>query len=110
MTESYAEEEHIGKDIMQEFFTKTRLTEKQPGHRLWVNNKKTRLTPPDLDKEQSDKVIDLTVKEEIPIDIQPGGGPVNIPHRLAWTFRFHIQKMPLQFLTWRQLHTNLLTG
>eukprot|EP00971_Amphidinium_carterae_P274853 5453888-Amphidinium_carterae.1 len=35
MNENYLEEEHIGKAIMQEFFTKTRLTEKQPGHRLW---------------------------------------------------------------------------
>eukprot|EP00971_Amphidinium_carterae_P133824 2651017-Amphidinium_carterae.1 len=60
MTDSYAEDETIGKNIMQEFFTKQRLTEKQPGHRLWVNNKETRLTPPDLDKELSDKVIDLT--------------------------------------------------
>eukprot|EP00971_Amphidinium_carterae_P182023 3612299-Amphidinium_carterae.1 len=61
MTDSYAEDETIGKDIMQEFFTKQRLTAKQPGHRLWVNNKETRITPPDLDKEQSDKIIDLTV-------------------------------------------------
>eukprot|EP00971_Amphidinium_carterae_P050983 1003818-Amphidinium_carterae.1 len=50
MSENYAEEEHIGKAIMQEFFTKTRLTEKQPGHRLWVNDKETRQTPPDLTK------------------------------------------------------------
>eukprot|EP00971_Amphidinium_carterae_P119195 2361027-Amphidinium_carterae.1 len=35
MSENYVEEEHIGKAIMQEFFTKTRLTEKQPGHRLF---------------------------------------------------------------------------
>eukprot|EP00971_Amphidinium_carterae_P119193 2361026-Amphidinium_carterae.1 len=41
MNENYVEEEHIGKTIIQEFFTKTRLTEKQPGHRLWVNNKET---------------------------------------------------------------------
>eukprot|EP00971_Amphidinium_carterae_P024523 483307-Amphidinium_carterae.1 len=70
---------------MQEFFTKTRLTDKQPGHRLWVNNKETRHTPPDLDKEQSDKIIDLTVKKEgicndiDPTYIQPGGATVNIP-------------------------------
>eukprot|EP00971_Amphidinium_carterae_P203403 4036574-Amphidinium_carterae.1 len=64
MTDSYAEDETIGMDTMQEFFTKQRLTAKQPGHRLWVNNKETRGTPPDLDKEQSDKIIDLTVKEE----------------------------------------------
>eukprot|EP00971_Amphidinium_carterae_P136840 2711333-Amphidinium_carterae.1 len=60
---------------MQEFFTKTRLTEKQPGHRLWVNNKETRHTPPDLDNPQSDKIIDLTTKEEITVDIDP----VHIP-------------------------------
>eukprot|EP00971_Amphidinium_carterae_P218669 4340399-Amphidinium_carterae.1 len=44
---------------MQEFFTKQRLTAKQLGHRLWVNNKETRGTPPDLDNAQSDKIIDL---------------------------------------------------
>eukprot|EP00971_Amphidinium_carterae_P163980 3251173-Amphidinium_carterae.1 len=73
MTDNYVEEEHIGKDIM-EFFTKTRLTEKQPGHRLWVNNKETRQTPPDLDKVQPDKIIDLTAKEEIAMDIHVVGG------------------------------------
>eukprot|EP00971_Amphidinium_carterae_P280527 5568905-Amphidinium_carterae.1 len=56
---------------MQEFFTKTRLTGKQPGHRLWVNNKETRQTPPDLDKVQPDKIVDLTAKEEISMDIDP---------------------------------------
>eukprot|EP00971_Amphidinium_carterae_P176273 3494339-Amphidinium_carterae.2 len=66
MTDSYAEDETIGKDIMQEFFTKQRLSGKQSGHRLWVNNKATRTTPPDLDK-----LVDLTVKEEM--HNQPGG-------------------------------------
>eukprot|EP00971_Amphidinium_carterae_P189291 3757390-Amphidinium_carterae.1 len=60
MTESYVEDEAISKDIINEFFTKQRMTVKQPGHRLWVNNKEARDTPPDLDKEQSDKIIDLT--------------------------------------------------
>eukprot|EP00971_Amphidinium_carterae_P097760 1934519-Amphidinium_carterae.1 len=60
MTESYVEDEAIGKDIINEFFTKQRMAVKQPGHRLWVNNKETRDSPPDLDKEQSDKIIDLT--------------------------------------------------
>eukprot|EP00971_Amphidinium_carterae_P187528 3721861-Amphidinium_carterae.1 len=59
MVDGYAEEETIGKDIMQEFFTKQRLTAKQPRHQLWVNNKEARTTPPDPDdKEQSDKIID----------------------------------------------------
>eukprot|EP00971_Amphidinium_carterae_P260247 5163378-Amphidinium_carterae.1 len=49
MTDSYVEDETIGKDIMQEYFTKQRMTAKQPEHRLWVNNKETRITPPDLD-------------------------------------------------------------
>eukprot|EP00971_Amphidinium_carterae_P207422 4115431-Amphidinium_carterae.1 len=56
---------------MQEFFTRTRLTEKQPGHRLWVNNKETRQTPPDLDNLQPDTIVDLTVKEEITMDNDP---------------------------------------
>eukprot|EP00971_Amphidinium_carterae_P018924 372612-Amphidinium_carterae.1 len=60
-----------------EFFTKQRITAKQPGHQLWVNSKGTRTTPPDLDKEQSDKIIDLMEKEEI--DNRPGGASVNIP-------------------------------
>eukprot|EP00971_Amphidinium_carterae_P264225 5241647-Amphidinium_carterae.1 len=73
MTDSYAEDETVGKDIIQEFFTKQRLTAKQPRHRLWVNNKETRTTPPDLDHAQSDKIIDLTVKEEtVNIPPQPG--------------------------------------
>eukprot|EP00971_Amphidinium_carterae_P160533 3182478-Amphidinium_carterae.1 len=70
MTDSYAEDETIGKDITQEFFTKQRLTAKQAGHRLWVNNKETRTTPPDLDK-----ILDLTAKEET----DNSGGPLNIP-------------------------------
>eukprot|EP00971_Amphidinium_carterae_P227005 4502602-Amphidinium_carterae.1 len=73
MTDSYAEDETVGKDIMQEFFTKQRLAGKQSGHRLCVNNKETRITPPNLDKEQSDKIIDLTVKEET-INIPPPPG------------------------------------
>eukprot|EP00971_Amphidinium_carterae_P169226 3352626-Amphidinium_carterae.1 len=56
---------------MQEFFTQTRLTEKQPGHRLWVNSKETRQTPPDLDNLQPDTVVYLTVKEEITVDTDP---------------------------------------
>eukprot|EP00971_Amphidinium_carterae_P076617 1513396-Amphidinium_carterae.1 len=75
MNEDYTEEEHIGKAIMQRFFTKTRLTEKQPGHCLWVNNKETRHTPPDLDNVQPDEVVDLTAKEEITVDTEP----VHIP-------------------------------
>eukprot|EP00971_Amphidinium_carterae_P249536 4953070-Amphidinium_carterae.2 len=71
MSENYAEEGHIGKAVMQEFFTKTRLTEKQPGHRLWVNNKETRQTPPDLDSLQPDTIVDLTAKEEITVDTDP---------------------------------------
>eukprot|EP00971_Amphidinium_carterae_P228456 4531378-Amphidinium_carterae.1 len=60
---------------MQEFFTKTRLTEKQLGHRLWVNNKETKQTPPDLDNLQPATVVDLTSKEEITMDTDP----VHIP-------------------------------
>eukprot|EP00971_Amphidinium_carterae_P050837 1001008-Amphidinium_carterae.2 len=48
MNEGYVEEEHIDKTIIEEFFTKTRLNQKQLGHRLWVNNKE-RHFPPDLD-------------------------------------------------------------
>eukprot|EP00971_Amphidinium_carterae_P068348 1353364-Amphidinium_carterae.1 len=72
-TDSYAEDETIGKDIMQEFFTTQRLTGKQSGHRLWVNNKETRITPPDLDQAQSDTLVDLTVKEEA-VNIPPPPG------------------------------------
>eukprot|EP00971_Amphidinium_carterae_P235782 4679317-Amphidinium_carterae.4 len=48
MNEDYVEEEHIGKTIIDELFTKTRLSQKQPGNRLWVNNEERHL-PPDLD-------------------------------------------------------------
>eukprot|EP00971_Amphidinium_carterae_P254384 5050269-Amphidinium_carterae.2 len=56
---------------MQKFFTKTRLTEKQPGHRLWVNNKETKQTPPNLDNLQPDTIVDLTTKEEVTVDTDP---------------------------------------
>eukprot|EP00971_Amphidinium_carterae_P276572 5488481-Amphidinium_carterae.1 len=58
------EEEHIGKAIMQEFFTKT--LDKQPVHRLWVNNKETRQAPPDLGNAQvqPDDVVDIPDKQE----------------------------------------------
>eukprot|EP00971_Amphidinium_carterae_P212602 4219369-Amphidinium_carterae.1 len=70
MTNSYAEDETIGKNIIQEFFTQQRLTAKQPRHRLWVNNKEARPNPPDLDKETMDKIVDVTDKDEG--DNQPG--------------------------------------
>eukprot|EP00971_Amphidinium_carterae_P099272 1963707-Amphidinium_carterae.1 len=53
------------------------MTAKQPGHHLWVNNKEAMPNPPDLEKEQFDKIIDLTEKDET--DNQPGGGQLNIP-------------------------------
>eukprot|EP00971_Amphidinium_carterae_P034813 685334-Amphidinium_carterae.2 len=61
---------------MQEFFTKTRLTDKQPGHRLWVNNKERRQAPPDLDNVQAqpDDVVD-NPDREVTVDTQP----VHIP-------------------------------
>eukprot|EP00971_Amphidinium_carterae_P348942 6490753-Amphidinium_carterae.6 len=38
MNEDYVEEKHIGKTIIDGFFTKTRLNEKQSAHRLYNNN------------------------------------------------------------------------
>eukprot|EP00971_Amphidinium_carterae_P273397 5425955-Amphidinium_carterae.2 len=52
MNEDYVEEEHIGKTIINEFLTKTRLNEKQSAHRLYYsnNNKEDqRQVPPNLD-------------------------------------------------------------
>eukprot|EP00971_Amphidinium_carterae_P289051 5739267-Amphidinium_carterae.1 len=58
MNEDYAEEEHIGKRIIDEFFNKTRLNVKQSAHRLYNNsnninnniiNKEQRQVPPNLD-------------------------------------------------------------
>eukprot|EP00971_Amphidinium_carterae_P302762 6015951-Amphidinium_carterae.1 len=46
MNEDYVEEEYIGKTIIDEFFTKTRLNEKQSAHRLYNNNKEQRQLPP----------------------------------------------------------------
>eukprot|EP00971_Amphidinium_carterae_P315869 6278981-Amphidinium_carterae.1 len=91
-TENYAEEEHIGKSIMQEFFTKTRLTEKQPAHRLWVNNKETRQTPPDLENLQPDKIVDLTSKEEITVDTDP----VHIPPPPGLVQQETVPELPVQ--------------
>eukprot|EP00971_Amphidinium_carterae_P129154 2558301-Amphidinium_carterae.1 len=66
MNENYIEEEHIGKAIMQEFFTKTCLTDKQ----------ETRQAPPDLDNVQAqpDDIVDIPDKE-VAVDTQP----VHIP-------------------------------
>eukprot|EP00971_Amphidinium_carterae_P169231 3352680-Amphidinium_carterae.1 len=66
MNEDYIEEEHNGKHIIIDFFTKTRLNDKQPGHRLWINNK-NRQNPPDLDNADLPS-IDNTTK---PDNIQP---------------------------------------
>eukprot|EP00971_Amphidinium_carterae_P099101 1959642-Amphidinium_carterae.2 len=32
-------------DIVEQYFTKRRLDEKQPGHRLWVNNQSVNMPP-----------------------------------------------------------------
>eukprot|EP00971_Amphidinium_carterae_P049971 984923-Amphidinium_carterae.1 len=45
MNAEYVEEEHIGKTIIDEFFTKTRLNVRQSGHRLWINSKGSATTP-----------------------------------------------------------------
>eukprot|EP00971_Amphidinium_carterae_P182865 3628924-Amphidinium_carterae.1 len=104
MNDNYVEEEHIGKEIMQEFFTKMRLTDIQPGHRLWVNNKETRQSPPNLDNLQP-SLQTLAVKSPTPRKpkrgspmtlIRPTYSPVEHQstsrHHLVWTFQFHIQK------------------
>eukprot|EP00971_Amphidinium_carterae_P287492 5706637-Amphidinium_carterae.1 len=62
MHEDCTEEKHIGKHIIDEFFTRTRLTEKQPGHRLWVNNKERQLTP-NLDN--ADQQADDNTSEQV---------------------------------------------
>eukprot|EP00971_Amphidinium_carterae_P140956 2792928-Amphidinium_carterae.2 len=70
MNEDYVEEEHSGKTIINEFFTKTRLNEKQSAHRLYNNNKEQRQVPLDLDN------ADLQAAEhpEQPDDILPPPG------------------------------------
>eukprot|EP00971_Amphidinium_carterae_P350661 6491675-Amphidinium_carterae.2 len=66
MNADYTEEDDIGKAIIEQFFTKTRLTTKQPSHRLMVNNKEIQ-QPPDLDKQeqQQDEYITTIGAETI---------------------------------------------
>eukprot|EP00971_Amphidinium_carterae_P234105 4645335-Amphidinium_carterae.1 len=50
MNADYAEEDDIGKPNIEQYFSRMRLTTKQPSHRFLVNNNEVR-QPPDLDKQ-----------------------------------------------------------
>eukprot|EP00971_Amphidinium_carterae_P122151 2418728-Amphidinium_carterae.1 len=70
-------EDHIGKAIIEQFFTKTRLTQKQPElFLLGVNNKEVQ-QPPDLDSNQG-----LPQEEHITTDdtIPPPPGSTRLGH------------------------------
>eukprot|EP00971_Amphidinium_carterae_P061594 1219448-Amphidinium_carterae.2 len=64
MNADYTEEDDIGKAIIDQFFTKMRVTTKQPSH--MVNNKEVQ-QPPDLEKQeqQQDEYITTTNPDTI---------------------------------------------
>eukprot|EP00971_Amphidinium_carterae_P041561 816197-Amphidinium_carterae.1 len=75
MNADYTEEDNIGKAIIEQFFTKTRLTQKQPGtFRLWVNNKDVQ-QPPDLENAGPLQDEHITTEQDA-IQLQPGLDPV----------------------------------
>eukprot|EP00971_Amphidinium_carterae_P013190 260191-Amphidinium_carterae.4 len=49
MNKDCKEDKDIGKAIIDHYFTKTRLTQKQSGHRLWINSKAVQ-QPPNLEQ------------------------------------------------------------
>eukprot|EP00971_Amphidinium_carterae_P307763 6116873-Amphidinium_carterae.1 len=55
MNADYTEEDDIGKAIIDQFFTKMRLTRKQPSRRLMVNKDKVQ-QPPNLDNKNNAKM------------------------------------------------------
>eukprot|EP00971_Amphidinium_carterae_P018966 373673-Amphidinium_carterae.3 len=67
MNKDYTEEDDIGKAIDQ-YFTKTRLLQKQAGHRLWFNNKEVQ-KPPDLEHAGAQQEEQLTLEQDT---IPPG--------------------------------------
>eukprot|EP00971_Amphidinium_carterae_P167273 3314644-Amphidinium_carterae.1 len=70
MDADYVEEDHIGKAIIEQVYTKTRLTQKQLEHRLWVKNKEVQ-QPPDPDNNQGQRQEEhITTDDTIP---QPPG-------------------------------------
>eukprot|EP00971_Amphidinium_carterae_P154767 3068574-Amphidinium_carterae.6 len=71
MNAHYTEGEDIGKAIIEEFFQKTRLTQKQPGHRLWINNKEVQ-QPPDLDNAGGEQQEEQQTLQQDTIQPPPG--------------------------------------
>eukprot|EP00971_Amphidinium_carterae_P083347 1649624-Amphidinium_carterae.3 len=69
MNKNYAEEEHIGKAIIDQYFTRTRLTQKQSGHRLWINKEVQQ--PPDLEQSEVQQEEQSTQEQDT---IQPPPG------------------------------------
>eukprot|EP00971_Amphidinium_carterae_P043250 850891-Amphidinium_carterae.2 len=69
MDKDFTEED--GKAIIEQYFTKTRLTQKQPGHRLWINNKEVH-QPTDLDHSGAHQEEQITTTD--PDTFQPPPG------------------------------------
>eukprot|EP00971_Amphidinium_carterae_P322192 6404172-Amphidinium_carterae.1 len=79
MNKDYTEEEHIGKGITDQYFTKTRLTQNQSGQTLWINNKEVQ-QPPDLDQPQLQQEESSTAKQDT---TQP---PPSLEQPAAYTY------------------------
>eukprot|EP00971_Amphidinium_carterae_P278717 5533075-Amphidinium_carterae.1 len=75
MKPDYSEEAVIGKSIIDQYFTKVRLNEKQAGHNLWANKKEAH-NPPDLynggQQEQLNEPLQPPSEDVEPIQPPPG--------------------------------------
>eukprot|EP00971_Amphidinium_carterae_P141647 2806402-Amphidinium_carterae.2 len=93
MNEDYIEEEHIGKHIIGEFFTRTWLNLKHYGHRVWVN-KQDRHLPPDLDNADLQAADNTTEPDKIqpPPGLDPAQ-PAQPPP--TYTYIYPTQKQQL---------------
>eukprot|EP00971_Amphidinium_carterae_P064285 1273132-Amphidinium_carterae.1 len=78
MKPDYSEEAVIGKSIIDQYFMKVRLNEKQAGHNLWANKKEVH-NPPDLyngeHKEQLNEPLQPPAEDVEPIQPPPGLEP-----------------------------------
>eukprot|EP00971_Amphidinium_carterae_P234877 4660747-Amphidinium_carterae.3 len=80
MSTDYLEEEVIGKSIIEQYFTETRLNEKQPAHKPWVNKKSVQ-QPLDMATEDGKAPLNVShAVEEDALRIQPLPG-LDIPQQ-----------------------------
>eukprot|EP00971_Amphidinium_carterae_P144437 2862311-Amphidinium_carterae.7 len=75
----YSEEAVIGTAIIDQYFTKVRLKEKQAGHNLWANKKEVH-NPPDMYNELYNEQPQLPADDLEPIQWPPGLKPPHYVH------------------------------